>query len=192
MPVDFSCACGAHLRAGDAAVGKRIRCPKCGAETDVPKPAPPVEVTAAPPTKRCPQCAEEIQAAAVICRWCKTSLGPAGVRRCSECSTENPAGSPQCTACGAPFFRPRQEPAGPVKDYFVESILSFLFCGGMLAIPALIYSSQVKSKLAAGDHAGAVEASRHAAKWLKIAVGVGCGLMGLVLLLVVVGALAGS
>ncbi|HLJ92319.1 MAG TPA: hypothetical protein VKU02_03915 [Gemmataceae bacterium] len=38
MPIRFSCACGKGFRAPDSAVGKRVRCPKCGAVVTVPEP----------------------------------------------------------------------------------------------------------------------------------------------------------
>jgi hypothetical protein len=72
-------------------------------------------------------------------------------------------------------------PPGSVKNYLLESILSLVFCGGLIAIPAIVYASQVDGKLAQGDYHGAVEASNNAKMWLTIAVSVGivCGLLPL-------------
>ena len=71
-------------------------------------------------------------------------------------------------------------PPGSVKNYLIESILSLIFCGGLLAIPAIIYAAQVDGKLAQGDYQGALEASKNAKLWLTIAVSVAlvCGLGG--------------
>jgi hypothetical protein len=68
-------------------------------------------------------------------------------------------------------------PRGPVKNYLVESILCLIFCGGLFAIPAIVYACQVNSKLGVGDYNGAVQASQNAKKWCIIAVciGVVCG-----------------
>lgn len=78
--------------------------------------------------------------------------------------------------------QPPQQPSGPipqgtVPNYLVFSILSLVCCGGVFAIPALIYSTQVDNKLAAGDYDGAVEASEKAKMWVIIAVALGviCG-----------------
>jgi hypothetical protein len=71
-------------------------------------------------------------------------------------------------------------PPGSVKNYLIESILSLVFCGGLLAIPAIIFAAQVDGKLAQGDYQGALEASKNAKLWLTIAVSVTlvCGLGG--------------
>ena len=65
------------------------------------------------------------------------------------------------------------------KNYLVESILSLVCCGGLFAIPALIYATQVDSKYNAGDYQGAVESSENAKKWLLIAVAIGVVCTGL-------------
>jgi len=75
---------------------------------------------------------------------------------------------------GNPYGSPHQPgqpiPEGTVKNYLVESILCLLCCGGVFAIPALVYAAQVNSKLAQGDYNGAVEASDNAKRWCIIAV----------------------
>jgi hypothetical protein len=40
MPIPVSCSCGAKLKAPDAAAGKKLRCPKCGAAVAVPAGTP--------------------------------------------------------------------------------------------------------------------------------------------------------
>ena len=71
---------------------------------------------------------------------------------------------------------------GSVKNYMIESILCLLFCGGLIAIPAIIYASQVDSKLSQGDYHGAVAASNSAKLWCIISLCVwlvmfGCGML---------------
>jgi hypothetical protein len=67
----------------------------------------------------------------------------------------------------------------PVKNYLVESIICLVCCGGLLAIPAIIFASQVNGKLAAGDYQGAVQASKNAKMWciISVCVGLTCGLI---------------
>jgi hypothetical protein len=59
----------------------------------------------------------------------------------------------------------------------VESILVTLFCCLPLGIVGIIKASQVNSKYAAGDIAGAQAASEEAGKMVKIGAGVGAVLV---------------
>jgi hypothetical protein len=66
-------------------------------------------------------------------------------------------------------------PAGgsaTVPNYLVPAIIS-IFCCWPLAIPAIIFATQVNSKLAAGDTAGAADASKKAKMFSFIAIGLG-------------------
>ncbi len=65
-------------------------------------------------------------------------------------------------------------PAGvQVPNYLVWAILSTICCCIPLGIPAIVFSTQVNSKLAAGDVAGARSASEKAKMWCWIAFGAG-------------------
>lgn len=66
---------------------------------------------------------------------------------------------------------PEEKPCPPT--YLVWAILVTLLCCVVGGIPAVIYSSQVKSKYAAGDYDGALKASERAAWWIVIAFVVG-------------------
>jgi hypothetical protein len=84
---------------------------------------------------------------------------------------------------------------GDVPNYLVWSVISavagFLFCcllGLPAGIAAIVFSNQVKSKLQAGDYAGAVEASNKARMWNIIASIVA----GLGLILNIIGLLSGA
>lgn len=81
--------------------------------------------------------------------------------------TQHPGGPPSYGPGGGGFSG-GPIPSGTVKNYLVESILCLLCCAGLLAIPAIIYASQVDSKLARGDYQGAVEASRLAKTWCTV------------------------
>jgi hypothetical protein len=66
-------------------------------------------------------------------------------------------------------------PAGgsaTVPNNMVLAIIS-IFCCWPLAIPAIIFASQVNQKLAAGDVAGAQDASKKAKTFSYIAFGLG-------------------
>ena len=59
-----------------------------------------------------------------------------------------------------------------VPNYMVPAIIS-IFCCWPLAIPAIIFASQVNSKVAAGDIAGAQDSSKKAKMFSYIALGLG-------------------
>ena len=59
-----------------------------------------------------------------------------------------------------------------VPNYLVPAIIS-IFCCWPLAIAAIIFATQVNSKVAAGDMAGAEDASRKAKLFSYIALGIG-------------------
>jgi hypothetical protein len=59
-----------------------------------------------------------------------------------------------------------------VPNYMVPAIIS-IFCCWPLAIAAIIFATQVNGKLAAGDTAGAEDASKKAKMFSFIAIGLG-------------------
>src|SRR5581483_2732339 len=59
-----------------------------------------------------------------------------------------------------------------VPNYLVPAIIS-LFCCWPLAIPAIIFATPVNGKVAAGDIAGAQDASKKAKMYSFIAIGIG-------------------
>ncbi|WP_182113771.1 MULTISPECIES: CD225/dispanin family protein [unclassified Actinotalea] len=83
------------------------------------------------------------------------------------------------------------QPAGsPPSNYLVWAIISVFLCWP-LAIPAIIFSTQVNTKWAQGDAAGAQESSRKAKQfslWATILGGVG---LLLYIILVAAGVMAG-
>ena len=97
---------------------------------------------------------------------------------------QNPYNSPQ--------YGSGPMPPGSVKSYLVESILLLLFCGGIFAIPAIVYAAQVSGKLSMGDYQGAVAASENAKKWCLIALAIGLVCNVGVGLLMILGAAAGG
>jgi hypothetical protein len=66
---------------------------------------------------------------------------------------------------------PRRRPNIPT--YLAQAILVTLFCCLPFGIVSIVYAAQVNSKLAAGDIAGAREASDKAKMWSWISFGVG-------------------
>jgi hypothetical protein len=80
---------------------------------------------------------------------------------------------------------PTDMPAN-VPNYLVPAIIS-LFCCWPLAIVAIIFAAQVNGKVAAGDLAGAVDASKKAKLFSFISIGIGLALGAIYLLLTLLG-----
>ncbi len=62
-------------------------------------------------------------------------------------------------------------------NYLVQSILVTIFCCLPTGIAAIIFSSQVNTKLAIGDYGGAMESSKKAKLWCWISFGAGLAYM---------------
>jgi len=60
-----------------------------------------------------------------------------------------------------------------VSNYLIPAILSTIFCCLPLGVVSIIFATQVNSKVASGDIAGAMEASRKAKMFMFIAIGLG-------------------
>jgi len=108
---------------------------------------------------------------------------------CKYCGAENPDDALRCGACGK-ALQPRAPgaPTPTVPNYLVQAILVTLCCCVPFGIVAIVYASQVNAKLAAGDYAGAVEASQKAKTWCWVALGAGA-LIGLLYLFAALGGL---
>jgi hypothetical protein len=77
-----------------------------------------------------------------------------------------------------------------VPNYLVPAIIS-IFCCWPLAIPAIIFATQVNGKVAAGDIAGAQESSKKAKMFSFIAIGLGL-LAGIIWLILFALGMAGN
>ena len=119
---------------------------------------------------------------------------------CPNCSTSNLDTASICVNCGKPLaggpahsytpppappsqssYTPPRPPAGgafgapaeAIPNYLVQSILITLCCCLPLGVVAIVFAAQVNSKLAAGDVAGAREASNKAKMFCWIGFGIG-------------------
>lgn len=105
---------------------------------------------------------------------------------CPKCGTQNDDNAEFCTSCGnslknvntnqnpTPSYNNYQQTNYPhVPNYLAWSIVTTLLCCLPLGIPAIVYSSQVDSKLRNGDYEGAINSSKKAKMWCWIAFGVG-------------------
>ncbi len=74
----------------------------------------------------------------------------------------------------------------PIPNYLWQSIVATLCCCLPLGVVAIIFSAQVNTKLAAGDIAGAREASSKAKLFCWISFGI--GIVGILISLLINGA----
>ncbi len=98
---------------------------------------------------------------------------------CPKCGSENDNTAAQCSNCGQALGGQAGAAAANIPNYLVQAILSTMCCCLPFGIVAIIFAAQVNTKIAAGDIAGAMEASKKAKMWCWVSLG--CGLAGMVL-----------
>jgi hypothetical protein len=143
----------------------RIRCGPCLETAREPEKSMPF----------CPQCGFSNADDAMVCAQCGRNLRPA-------------TSAPPLQTTGVVM-----PPGGAaVPNYLVYAILTTVFCCLPTGIPAIIYASQVNTKLQLGDVAGAQASSNNAKMWCWISLGLGLLTFvgyGLVVVLGIVGRL---
>lgn len=83
-------------------------------------------------------------------------------------------------------------PNQSVPNYLIPAILSTICCCVPFGIVAIVYASQVNSKLASGDYSGALEASSKAKLWCWLSFGTGLVVSLVVILIQVLAIMAGA
>jgi hypothetical protein len=68
---------------------------------------------------------------------------------------------------------PSASATSDIQNYLIPAILSTIFCCLPLGVVSIIFATQVNSKVASGDIAGAMEASKKAKMFMFIAAGLG-------------------
>jgi len=103
---------------------------------------------------------------------------------CSECGADISDNAVVCPKCGVPVAGKKiaTSDAVAVPNHMVGAVLTTIFCCLIGGIVAIVYASQVNTKLAQGDIAGAQAASKSANNWIiaNVIFGVICGLIGVI------------
>jgi hypothetical protein len=94
---------------------------------------------------------------------------------CKKCGTRNDDTTYRCTHCGESLQRESnyRAPAQDIPNYLVQAILATLFCCMPFGVVAIVFASQVNSKIQAGDIHGAQDASDKAKTWCWVSFGAG-------------------
>jgi len=98
---------------------------------------------------------------------------------CTKCGATNDDNAFKCTGCGqvlqggAAGSAQGQAPVQSVPNHLVEAILVTVCCCLPFGVVAIVYAASVNGKLQAGDYAGAADASRKAAMWSWVGLGLG-------------------
>jgi hypothetical protein len=106
---------------------------------------------------------------------------------CTSCGkqiADNTVACPNCGAAQTGAVSPN------IPNHLVGAILATIFCCQPFGIVAIVYAARVNGKIAAGDFAGAKEASDKAKTWMNVAIGVGAVVTTLSIILQVIGAMA--
>lgn len=155
-------------------------CSACGNTfgPSAPEPAPPPPTAAPPPAPAPPP------------GVAASPYGPPPPQGYASPYGPPPPGPPQYPPYYPPAYPP-QAYGPPPESYLVWSILATLLCCLPFGVVAIIYSTQVSSKSAAGDFVGALAASKNAKTWCWVSFG--CGLLvGLLYMMAMIaGAAAG-
>ena len=85
----------------------------------------------------------------------------------------------------------QQQAQSPPSNYLVFAILTTILCCQVFGIVSIVYAAQVNSKWYAGDHQGAIDASRNAKLWAWVAFGTGFVLGFIGILMALFGVFAG-
>lgn len=82
-------------------------------------------------------------------------------------------------------------PLAPPKNWLIESILVTILCCLPLGIVGIIHATKVDTLWKTGQHDAALKASQEAGKWVKIAFILGLIVIGLYLVFIMFGVMAG-
>lgn len=114
---------------------------------------------------------------------------------CKNCGSQIADAAVVCPKCGVPVSGKAvsvEAGASPVKNHMVGAILCTLFCCLPCGIVAIVKASQVNTKLAQGDVAGAENAAQSAKTWILVAVILGVVVIFANILIQVIAAIAAA
>ena len=104
---------------------------------------------------------------------------------CTSCGAQVNDKAVVCPSCGCSVVKNVQVP-----NHMVGAILTTIFCCLIGGIVAIVYASQVNTKLAQGDIEGAKAASKSAQNWITASVAIGALIAALYVVSVFIGAMA--
>ncbi len=144
----------------------------------------------------CTKCGTRNDDSATNCAQCGNALRPPAFGTPVTPAATPPLAPPPPPQYQAPIAQsyvspPAGVPQASVPNYLVQAILVTLCCCLPFGIVSIIFASQVNTKLAVGDVAGATEASRQAKLFAWIGFGIGAGGVAIYVILMMLGMVAG-
>ena len=127
--------------------------------------------------KFCPKCGNAVPDNASFCPKCGTNIPDTDS---GTTPAQDPTPAPQT-------FAPQQPPMEPCPPtYLALSIIVTVLCCLPLGIVGIIKSSNVSKEYAAGNYAGAKDASKQAKTWsiIGLIIGLCCGLFWIILYII--------
>ena len=109
---------------------------------------------------------------------------------CTRCGEPLAVDTASCRQCGQRV--PRFSAPPEIPNHLVEAIVVTLCCCLPLGIVAIVHAAQVSSRLAAGDVAGARNASARAKTWSWVTFGAGILFAAIYIITMVFGEFPGS
>ena len=146
----------------------------------------------------CRECGKKCHDNAVACTSCGTNPR-LGRNFCNACGVKTKDNQVVCLKCGVSLGSsgPRQTTRsarqtagyGHVNNHMVKAILVTILCCMPLGIVAIIKSSEVNGKLAAGDIEGAQLSAAEADKWANYGL-IGCVIFAVLYIILIVAGVA--
>ena len=101
---------------------------------------------------------------------------------CKNCGNQIVDEAVICPKCGVMVAGNPSAGSAAVPNHLVEAILTTLFCCLPAGVVAIVYASQVNTKLAQGDIRGAQAASQNAKTWIivSLCIGLAFGILGII------------
>ncbi len=91
---------------------------------------------------------------------------------CRSCGAQIADEAVMCPKCGTHVMGQAAQAGNvtAIPNHLVGAILATILCCVPFGIPAIVYASQVNSRIAAGDLEGAMRASKNANTWIIVSV----------------------
>ena len=101
---------------------------------------------------------------------------------CKNCGNQIVDEAVMCPKCGVMVADNSSAVSAVIPNHMAKAILVTIFCCLPTGIVAIVYASQVNTKIAQGDIRGAQAASQNAKTWIivSLCIGLAFGILGII------------